>query len=609
MGHQTKHKESIYAQSDIPPPPPPCGKSSLTLRKHLRRLIFAAAVLFILAACEPPGPTVTPTPAATKPKPAKPKPPGPPAVQSVTTIVSGKVTDTAGDVEAAEISVSVPGVPNAAAPAATGADGTYRLTVKHAGRFTLKAAKAEYPPKTAEVTTKDGTWKHDFTLDLIETLAFESPIIRKSKMLVVTNGNADQKHTNRLLIKSGRNPEGTPVPPAAPGSPGAAYSITEKPAGLTNEITVNPSTGEVSFGRALYDKITPSDITQATGPPQTVTVQAAYQGKTASYTFTVTDHFSPRQYHRSVVLGSDIYVIGGMLQEYRGGRTTIPSLHSDEVWRSGDGGLTWDQAARGTRFSVRNAHGSVVLGNDIYVIAGLGGSLGGSDRNDVWKSSSTGESWTRTAAGVTFPMDSNFASAVLNNTILIMGGLRQSPFGYLDEVWQSSDGTSWSKVTTSGTVFSPRFNASSVVLGSGSAAEVYLIGGYARAPSSSLNDVWKSSDGASWNHVNSATGTTKFPVRSGHTAVAVKDAAGGDILYVIGGAQGSAPRRDVWKSVDRGVNWTRVTAAAQFGARDNHSSVVLGGALYVIGGKRGRGFYNDVWKSDDGATWVNVHKN
>ena len=258
-------------------------------------------MLFILAACEPPGPPVTTTPPTGKP--AKPKPPGPPAVQLFTTIVSGKVTDTVGDVEAAEISVSVPGVPNAAAPAATGADGSYRLTVKHAGNFTLKAAKAEYPPKTAEVTTKDGTWKHDFTLDLIETLAFESPIIRKSKMLVVTNGNADQKHTNRLLIKSGRDPEGTPVPPAAPGSPGAAFSITKKPAGLANEITVNAATGEVSFGRALYDKITPSDITQPTGPPQTVTVQAAYQGKTASYTFTVTDHFSPRENHRSVVLG------------------------------------------------------------------------------------------------------------------------------------------------------------------------------------------------------------------------------------------------------------------------------------------------------------------
>ena len=76
---------------------------------------------------------------------------------------------------------------------------------------------------------------------------------------------------------------------------GAAYNITEKPAGLTNQITVHPTTGEVTFGAAALTKV------NADGP-QTVTVQAAHQGTTASYTFTVTDHFSPRRYHASAVL-------------------------------------------------------------------------------------------------------------------------------------------------------------------------------------------------------------------------------------------------------------------------------------------------------------------
>ena len=208
LRHQLNHKESFYDQTDVPPPPPPCGNNSLTLRKHLRRLLFAAAVLFIFTACEPPGPTVTPTPTTNKPAKTK-----PPAGQSFTTTVSGKVTDKVGDVAAAQIAVSVPGMPKAGpAPAATGADGTFILTVKHAGNFTLKAAKAGYTPKTAEVTTKEGTRKQNFALNLIETPAFEAPIIRKSKMLVVTNGNADQRYTNRLLIKSVRDPEGAPVP-------------------------------------------------------------------------------------------------------------------------------------------------------------------------------------------------------------------------------------------------------------------------------------------------------------------------------------------------------------------------------------------------------------
>ena len=469
-------------------------------------------------------------------------------------------------------------------------------------------------------------------------------------MLVAANGNVDQTYTNRLFYN------GKPV------NLGAVYSITGKPAGITNEIAVNPTTGEVGFGKPLYDKMTPPVPPSATVPPppvgpQTVTVQAAYQGKTASYTFTVTDHFSPRRYHSSVVLGSDIYVIGGETRSSStsgsgSSLTIIPALQSDEVWRSGDGGLTWDQVAGSNRFSARTSHGSVVEGNDIYVIAGLYGQFGISGRNDVWKSNNRGESWTNIDSSVAFPMDDSFASAVLNNIILIMGGVNRTSSSDLNDIYKSSSGASWSPTRTAaspGTVFSPRSDAGSVVLGSGSAAEVYLIGGYKRAapaapgtpatpttpavpgtpavPAADLDDVWKSGDGVSWTHVNRtipATTTpptpavvpTKFPVRSSHTAVAVKDAAGGDILYVIGGTiTGGIRKRDVWKSVDRGVNWTLVTAGAQFGGRSNHSSVVLDGVLYVIGGDTAGGFSNDVWKSAAsatsaaGATWENVHKN
>ena len=146
-------------------------------------------------------------------------------------------------------------------------------------------------------------------------------------MLVSTNRNADgtykpQTYTNTLLHK------GTLV------ATGAAYSITEKPAGLTGQITVNPATGEVTFGEAALDKV------NADGP-QTVTVQAAYKGGTASYTFTVTDHFSPRSCHSSVVLGNDIYVIAGTTQGRDASTTPVaPEINSNEVWRSTDG-VTW----------------------------------------------------------------------------------------------------------------------------------------------------------------------------------------------------------------------------------------------------------------------------
>ena len=117
-------------------------------------------------------------------------------------------------------------------------------------------------------------------------LTFEQATVRRSKMLVPANGNAVQSFTNTLRLGTTRV------------TAGAVYSISANPGGHTpEEISVNERTGEVTFTKALYDTMTPSDPTRPTGPPATVTVQAAYQGKTASYRFTVTDHFSPRRLH------------------------------------------------------------------------------------------------------------------------------------------------------------------------------------------------------------------------------------------------------------------------------------------------------------------------
>ena len=480
---------------------PPQGKGKF--RKLVRRLVFAAAVLFILAACDPPG--------------------------------------TAGK----------------SAPAAK------RVPVG--------------------------------------TLSFESPTVRKSKMWVVTNGNADQKYTNTLL-NDGK---------ALTADAGAVYSITEKPDEITNEITVDPSTGEVSFGRALYSKMTPDDPAQPAVGPQKITVQAALSGKTASYTFTVTDHFSPRESHGSVVLGDDIYVIGGRIRGVTPGASD--ALQSDEVWRSGDGGLTWDQVAQGTRFAGRIGHGLAVLDDNIYVMAGFGGGNEGDQRNDVWKSENRGESWSSTNPNVNFPMDSLFASAVLDDKILLMGG--QTPLGSTKEVWESSDGASWSKVEPSPRIFTERQNMSSVVLGSGTAAdpyEVYLIGGFKLGEANSdLNEVWKSGNGVLWTHVNKdAVDDAKFSARRDHSSAVVKDAAGAAAIYVIGGTPGFGRRGDVWRSDDKGATWNRVAENASFGARSGHSSVVQGDAVYVIGGSNSGGLSNDVWKSTRGGrAWVNVHKN
>ena len=51
------------------------------------------------------------------------------------------------------------------------------------------------------------------------------------------------------------------------------------------------------------------DSSSAVGPPALIITEATYQEKTANCTFTVTDHFSPRRYYSSAVVGNNMYVI------------------------------------------------------------------------------------------------------------------------------------------------------------------------------------------------------------------------------------------------------------------------------------------------------------
>ena len=504
---------------------------------------------------------------------------------AVTTVVSGTVTgptsaSAAGGLEG--VTISVEGRSDIT-PVTTMADGTYRnLSVPHTGRFTLRAAKNGYNTETAAVTAPaadpNSTRKtQDFTLDLTETLVFESSKVRKSKMLVSTNGNANQTFKNPLRSRTIFAPEGNPV------TAGAVYSIIDTPPGLTNEITL-AADGTVSFGKPALDKV------NADGP-LTVTIQAAYQGKTAAYDFTVTDHFSGRGVY-TAVYNDTLYIVGG---------SDGSSLR--DVWKSTDAGSTFTKVEVTGSFLRNNLvrYSTVAANGTIYVTGGNLVATSSSNQNRVWKSANGGKTWQELTTGAKFSARNGHTTLAIGTDIYVIGGYITGA----DRVWKSSDGDNWAQVTMSAsTTFSARNGHSSVYIPSGANAGMYVIGGF--GASARLNDVWKSTDGgATWTQVTTST-STKFSARNIHSSVVL-----GQDIYVIGGFLGTSGRsNDVWKSTDGGANWTRVTANAAFGARSLHGSVAFGQAIYVFGGTAGSSsYYNDVWKSTDGGvTWVNVHK-
>ena len=220
--------------------------------------------------------------------------------------------------------------------------------------------------------------------------------------------------------------------------------------------------------------------------------------------------FSARSGHSSVVWEGAIYVIGG--EENSRGRQNV---HSDEVWKSEDGGKTWEEVTTtGPKFSARQNHSSVVIGTDIYVIGGYITNNSSTPRtrrfDEVWKSADGGKNWEKVGTtGAKLPVISGHSSVVLDGAIYVIGGAAGASGGssLSNKVWKSEDGgKKWEEVSAKGARFSPpRQNHSSVVIGT----DIYVIGGYihngngSEASDFRANDVWKSADGGkTWVQVN-----------------------------------------------------------------------------------------------------------
>ncbi|MEK7201614.1 MAG: hypothetical protein AAB737_03190, partial [Patescibacteria group bacterium] len=96
--------------------------------------------------------------------------------------------------------------------------------------------------------------------------------------------------------------------------------------------------------------------------------------------------------------------------------------------------------------------------------------------------------------------------------------------------------------------------------------------------------------GVSWTQ---STAAAQWAARSQHTSVVFNNQ-----MWVIGGGT----RNDVWYSTS-GSSWTQSTANSQWAARQALTSLVFDSKMWVIGGT-GAATYNDVWYSTTGATWI-----
>ena len=92
------------------------------------------------------------------------------------------------------------------------------------------------------------------------------------------------------------------------------------------------------------------------------------------------------------------------------------------------------------------------------------------------------------------------------------------------------------------------------------------------------------------------TGRRSLPLPRGPAAPRFGAVVLNSQMWVLGGGTGSSNFNDVWSSSD-GTNWTEVTPAAPWSARDDYRAVVFNNQLWVLGGYGSSGNLNDVWSS------------
>jgi hypothetical protein len=153
--------------------------------------------------------------------------------------------------------------------------------------------------------------------------------------------------------------------------------------------------------------------------------------------------------------------------------------------------------------------------------------------------------------------------------------------------WNPDPNAVWMQATADGG-FLPRTNPGLAVYN----GLIWMIGGE-NNDIGPLDEVWNSPDGATWSKVlaYSASGSvSQFSPRA-YFASAVYD----NLMWVVGGIGTGGDLNDAWYSSD-GVHWTQAASRAAFTARNNLSSVVFNNELMILGGWDPTNF-NDVWET------------
>lgn len=291
-----------------------------------------------------------------------------------------------------------------------------------------------------------------------------------------------------------------------------------------------------------------------------------------------------------VVYRDQLWIFGGWFDSY--------AAPPRDVWSSGDG-ATWKLVNKSAPWKHSDFPMALVFDDKMWTMGGwYNGRLPGhSASNKVWWSRD-GAQWTPATRSAGWTPRIAAAAVVFKGKMWILGGTENYYFGdeasLKNDVWSSSDGATW-KMATAGAGWSPRAYHQAVVLND----KIYVLGGGNYVPRyQAKNDVWCSEDGVTWTQL---TESAPWHPRLWFSSVVYRDR-----MWVLGGWSNNPSKNwgDVWFSKD-GVEWTQLKSDVIWKARHEHSAFVFKDKIWVAGG-HARPLNSEVWSLDVPRAWFGV---
>lgn len=248
------------------------------------------------------------------------------------------------------------------------------------------------------------------------------------------------------------------------------------------------------------------------------------------------------------------------------------------------------------------------------------GSIANNIPTSKYMTSTDGVSWTEVSIDKTnFPIGSRQEMIVFNNKLYICGYLTATdPWGIgylipgnLKEIWESKDGETFTKLSSTYTFDGDKVNSALYVLDS----KLWVVGGNTLAfgnadgtkpldaefarPAGLSNRIHHTSDMLAWNEAE--TDILQENALRRYAATTVHN----NKMYMIGGQlKDGSLSSDVWSSTD-GKTWTLVGTGG-FTARMKAAVISYDNKLWLIGGQTGLGACSSemLVSEDDGVTWA-----